>query len=152
MISFDIPVTYSQIAIFNSNLENPFNDWNDDQVNQGFSWRNESVSFKTLVNDAVLRVEFDKVDRFTPAEGSERIISVPFKCNDEGEIEVASITDAQPISLEPGSYQVIFEAGSLPDQWCRISVVANGDLDPKILLADSEIAPRHPLVMEAYSA
>ena len=49
MEKFIIDVSYSQIAVFNSELENPFNDWTDQHVLQGFSWREESGSFKTLV-------------------------------------------------------------------------------------------------------
>lgn len=94
MISFDTVITYSQISIFNSNLDEPFNDWNDDQVRQGFSWRPESVSFKTLSNDAVVHVTFEKVSQFSPSAESERTISVPFSCNEVGEIEVAGITDS----------------------------------------------------------
>jgi hypothetical protein len=152
MISFDIPITYSQIAVFNSNLENPFNDWSDDQVSQGFSWREGSVSFKTLINDAIVRVEFDVVGKFVPSVGSLRTISVPFKCNQSGEIEIATITDAQPLSVKSGVYQLVFECGSEPDDWCRISLVVDGDLEPKILVADADLAPSYPLIMEAHSA
>jgi hypothetical protein len=152
MTSFDIAITYSQISIFNSNLENPFNDWEDEQVAQGFSWREQSVSFKTLTSDEVVRVELNVVEQFRPSEKSLRTISVPFTCNQNGAIEISSITDSQPISLEPGEYQLVFEAGLEPSHWCRISLIANGDLDPKILVADSEITPSNQLVMGARSA
>ena len=152
-MSFNTVVTYSQIAIFNSNLETPFNDWNDGQVNQGFSWCDESISFKTLVSDESVRVEFQNVDNLSPRTDSVRTITVPFICNAGGEIEIATITDSYPISMQPGNYQIVFETGLNDDlNWCRISAIANGDAEPRVLLADTGLSPEYPLVMEAQSA
>lgn len=151
MTSFDLAITYSQIAVFNSDMDEPFNDWTDDLVNQGFSWRDGSVSFKTIASDSKVRVEFEVASEFMPAKGSDRAISVPFECP-HGEIEIASITDSQPISVEVGVYQLIFECGAEPDDWCRITMIPNGDLEPRILLADAEINPHYPLIMEAQVA
>lgn len=45
-----LEVDYNQVAVFSSGLANPFNDWEERHVGQGFSWRPESVSFRTLEN------------------------------------------------------------------------------------------------------
>ena len=43
-----INLSYSQLCIFLSSLAQPFNDWSDRHFTQGFSWRNGSVSFKSI--------------------------------------------------------------------------------------------------------
>ncbi|MBV9508922.1 MAG: hypothetical protein JO303_01415 [Caulobacteraceae bacterium] len=147
-------VTYAQVAVFNSNLQNPFNDWNDAQVNQGFSWREQSVSFRTLLNDVSTRVEVDMVEELTPLPNSIRVISVPFRCGEAGRVEVATITDTLPIDVPPGLYQLVFEAGVFDrsEPWCRFSLIANGDMSPAILRKDAELSPEYPLTMGAHAA
>ena len=42
-----IEIEYRQICVFNSKLKNPYNDWSEKSVNQGFAYRKGSVSFDT---------------------------------------------------------------------------------------------------------
>ena len=149
MNSSKLFVTYSQIAVFNSDLQNPFNDWSEMQVNQGFSWRDQSVSFKTLLNDVSTSVEFNVVKKFQPLPNSIRIISVPFLCCGSGDLEVATITDAMSISIRSGLYQLIFEAGvsGHSGAWCRFAMIENGELNPEILRQDAELSPKYPLIV-----
>ena len=44
-MSFPLYASYAQVAIFLSSLEQPFNNWTDRHVAQGFAWREGSVSF-----------------------------------------------------------------------------------------------------------
>lgn len=50
-VSFTLDISYSQLAVFQKGMENPFNDWEDTHVNQGFAWRPGSVSFGSLLAD-----------------------------------------------------------------------------------------------------
>ena len=153
MDMFKATVTFSQIAVFNSNLDEPFNDWNEDHFNQGFAWRQESVSFKTLSNDEVMEVEFVQPASFALRTDSVRAITVPFLCNQYGEIEVATITNSHPIKLEPGKYQLVFETVQLNvATWCHISAVLDGSMDPDILIIDADLSPQYPLLMHAQAA
>jgi hypothetical protein len=45
-----ILVSYNQISVFDPDLDEPFNDWSDAHVRQGFSWRPGSVSFAAAEN------------------------------------------------------------------------------------------------------
>lgn len=148
MPSFDLNIIYSQISVFNSNLDEPFNDWSKAHVRQGFSWRERSVSFKTIETDGVVHVDFVVKEQFVLDPNSIRTISVPFQCIG-GEIEIAAIAESQPLPLADGCYQLIFENGLQPQNWCRITMILNGDLEPRILVADQGISPNYPLVMEA---
>jgi hypothetical protein len=146
-------VSYSQIAFFNGGLLSPFNDWTPRHVAQGFSWRSESVSFKTLVESGNVDVEFVNEGGFTPARGALRIISVPFFCRESASPEIASITESREVDLEPGDHQLIFETGWRGERnWCRMTAILNGDLTPRLLLADPALNPNFPLVMSAEPA
>lgn len=40
-INFESDIFYSQLAVFQYGLKNPFNDWNDIHINQGFALRGD---------------------------------------------------------------------------------------------------------------
>ncbi|MEQ8853633.1 MULTISPECIES: competence protein ComJ [Gimesia] len=152
MEKFIVDVSYSQIAVFNSGLENPFNDWADQHVLQGFSWREESVSFKTLIEAGPMVVEVRKSESM-PTPNGLRVITVPFKCPHGNKVEISSIADGQVVSIEGGNYQLIFETDISDDQcWSRFTFIPNGSKLPEILIADTEIDPTTELIMHAEEA
>jgi hypothetical protein len=148
--SFDLFVSYAQIAVFDGNLENPFNDWTEQHVHQGFAWREGSVSFKTLIEAGQTKVDFAQVQVFFPSSSALRSISVPFVCQEGARIEIATVTESRPIQLEAGEYQIIYETWVSEEIcWCRFSVVRNGNLEPQILICDTDLLPSFPLLMHA---
>ena len=44
-VNFTLDISYSQLVVFQKGMENPFNDWENTHVDQGFAWRPGSVSF-----------------------------------------------------------------------------------------------------------
>lgn len=54
--SFSLEIAYGQIGVFDASLAQPFNDWTDAHVRQGFSWRSGSVSFRTLEGAGAIAV------------------------------------------------------------------------------------------------
>lgn len=152
MAVFDLDVSYSQIAVFNGNLDNPLNDWTDQHVAQGFSWRPESVSFKTLVEVGLVSVEA-RISKSLPTPSGTRAITVPFTCSEAGKVEIASIADGRDTSIPPGSYQLLFETGMSDEtSWCRLTFIPNGSMVPQILIPDQEVAYSDSLLMDAESA
>jgi hypothetical protein len=104
LATFSVEVSFSQLAVFASSLLNPFNDWLDRQVEQGFAWRPGSVSFRSIAEGGLHTVELRAVDhmgRLDPQ--ATRAIEVPFDVPDDGAIEVGSITATSPLSLPSGS-------------------------------------------------
>ncbi len=76
--SFIAPILYSSITVYNVNLTNPFNDWTENHVIQGFSWRPKSVSFG-LPNDPIeARVSILSDTKINPKPIALRAILVPF--------------------------------------------------------------------------
>jgi len=152
MTSFSVDVSYSQIAVFNRDLENPFNDWSDEHVAQGFSWRDESVSFKTLIDAGPAVVEVVLAEGM-PTRTGIRAISVPFTCSEGGQVEIASIADGRLTEIAIGNYQLLFETGFAGNQnWCRFTFLPGGSMVPVILISDDEITRTADLVMRAVPA
>lgn len=105
MIKRRLLVSYAQLAVFGCDLQNPFNDWSDKHVNQGFSWRPESVSFRSLVEFGMHSISVAVVDQLEPLDAFVvRAVQVPFIVPESGCIEIASISDSISLSLKSGSY------------------------------------------------
>ena len=115
-----IYVSYSQFAVFCPELNEPFSEWTDEDVEKGFVWRPGSVSFRTTLEAG------EHVIRIYGAEGSpasHRLassISVPFIVPESGLVELGSISDTQVISVEPGSYRLTFELINSDEQEAEI--------------------------------
>lgn len=149
-------ITYSQLAVFNSDLENPFNDWNASHVRQGFSWRPGSVSFRTLFETGMLqvRVVFD-ADAQSLKYQPKRGIRVPFEVTASGLVEIASISDGFQILVSPGMYSVICYMGcgdESYEKWCVVAITDQGPHEPSIVVCDDEIVASEPLLMRAEPA
>jgi Competence protein J (ComJ) len=150
MEAFNLSVSYSQIAIFDGRMNNPFNDWTDTHVQQGFSWRPESVSFKTLAEYGTFKVEVVAIPAFKARFDTIRAISVPFLVKEGSLIEVASIGSSKVIKILSGTYELFFETGLDSEiNWCRISFCRKATLptDAKIIIQDEELSPNYPLLM-----
>jgi hypothetical protein len=155
MNSFTLEVSYTQATVFGSDLAEPFNDWSDTHVSQGFAWRQGSVSFKTLKSAGQMRVLIStgKPPDFS-ATSAIRIITVPFSVGASGDIEVATIAQSQPLSLSPGDYSLTFEHGlDSEGMWCVLHFEpASESVRPRIVRADSDLSPKATLLMKASPA
>lgn len=151
-----IEVSYTQICVFDSGMETPFNDWTDAHVAQGFAWRPGSVSFGTLMSSGSVDIEVIVLDRpFSEFSEALRVISVPFEVPASGGIEIASIGDSEAISLEPGNYELIFEhfLNADGDMGARFSFRPTREvIQARIIRADKELSPPSELVMTALPA
>ena len=109
MPSCIIEISYGQICVFNSSLENPFNDWTDAHIEKGLSWRAGSVSF--LVSEpGSHEVEF--VTQPGNGEIGDRLtkrLEVPFDVFDEAGIEYGGISDLRLVLVPKGKYWLRFE-------------------------------------------
>lgn len=149
MAKFDIPFSHSQIAVFEAGLESPFNDWDKMHVDQGFSWRPQSVSFATLEDGGTLNVEILARKTFVPDPDSVRSIRVPFRVLKEG-VEIASIISGHVVEIQPGSYSLYYETGKKGSVvWCRFTFVPDEKSVPQIVRADSGLRPPKTFKMDA---
>ena len=87
-------VSYRQIAVFSSDVENPFNEWSAEQFASGYAWRPDSVSFGVDGDGDHLISIYMGDDLPSPQYGADPVIDVTLKTTRSGMIEVASIADS----------------------------------------------------------
>jgi hypothetical protein len=151
VLEFSIDVSYSQIAVFDSQLEDPFNDWLESHVKQGFSWRKGSVSFRTIEENGQISVVVRVAEKLPQVAGI-RAIAVPFTCL-SGTVDISSISSNRTVDLPKGNYQLLFEIGKEGNGiWCRFTFIPDGPQQPVILLYDSSFPSSENLNMNASPA
>jgi virulence-associated protein VapD len=155
-IQFDLFVSYSQVSVFTAGLDHPFNDWEQEHVDQGFAWREGSVSFATLEEASALHCEAVVADGWRPHPEAERAIRVPFSVAGGDSVEIASISDGVVFKVGAlGSCLLVFETwvDSHADLQARFTFVPHqGSVTPVILKADGALRPPAVLRMTARSA
>jgi hypothetical protein len=151
LASFELLVSNYQIAVSDTTLERPCNDWRREHVRQGFSWRARSVSFRTLdILNALVEVRLSAA--LSLRKDSKRTIRVPFSVLPDAQLEVAVVGDERRVNVPPGEYALTFEHGlkeSGESMWCVFTFVPDDAAEPAILIADPELSPPTPLLMEA---
>jgi hypothetical protein len=142
---FNLEVSHSQIAAFDSKLAQPFNMWTKKHVDQGFAWRPGSASFRTIAggpHSIMLSAGSGEKDAELSPDAI-RIIQVPFNVPSSGLIEISSISDSSLVELPPGQYQLIYEC-SAPEQGIvsRINLKFRMQDSPTfdVLRADDELS------------
>lgn len=139
-IKVKIDVSYSQICLFESRLEHPFNGWSERHFSQGFSWRDCSVSFVTLLEDGYCEVNV-YVDEPVPELGEDvvRAFKVPLIISDDM-IEIGSISDTVRLPISPGTYVLQMELLAASDELMYANIRLNmGVGQIEVLRADAGI-------------
>jgi hypothetical protein len=142
--------------VFDASLTQPFNDWSDAHVRQGFSWRPGSVSFRTLESDGPIAVQiFQSRQLDLGTSRAQRIISVPFTVPAAGDIEVASISSAASLLLPASEYELTLEHGTSEESGMWANLYFERSLRAvaaRIVRADAALEPPHTIVMTAVPA
>ncbi|MBH1987068.1 MAG: hypothetical protein I8H76_07090 [Burkholderiales bacterium] len=146
-------VAYSQLAVFVSSIKQPFNDWTDRHVDQGFAWRPGSVSFRTLVEAGAHVVEVSVADRMGPIrDDAIRVVEVPFEVPPDGAVEIGGIAETVPVSLPAGAFVLRCEFLHPPGtEGERVAMTfAKGEAARfAVLRADAELNPGVELLTHA---
>ncbi len=153
-LKFQLELAWSQISVFDANLVDPYNDWNETHLAQGFTWRQGSVSFKLPVRSGNVSVDIELVDQLTVDPSARWAIVVPF-ITWAGVIEISSITQSELIEVDSGRYGLLYQSGIRDGEaWVSLSLMPAGRLpiEPTILRCDDELHPTEPLLMEAEPA
>jgi hypothetical protein len=153
-IQFSLELAWSQISLFDANLVDPFNDWNERHLRQGFTWRPGSVSFKTPERFGEIDVEMDLVGSLKVEPDARRAMIVPFTTW-AGVIEISTISQAEVIDIPPGRYALLYQTGIRNGrQWVSFGLLESPfmPVEPVILRSDEEMDLHAPLLMEAEPA
>jgi len=153
---FEIDISYGQLAVFIHSISDPFSDWSEEHVNQGFVWREGTVSFRTLLESGMHNVSAEVVEYFDGIDAAViRAIDVPFDVPSDGDIEIASISDSAILSVPSGSYclRCEFVIDSLSGKNLVRLVFARGEPAHFLIVrADSELSPGSSLVVSGNPA
>ncbi len=153
-ISFSLELAWSQISLFDANIDDPFNDWNEQHLAQGFTWRPGSVSFKTPLRHGEIDVSLDLIDAMVLESDAQRAIVVPLTTWG-GLLEVSTIAGAEVIDIPPGRYALLFQTGIRNGRsWCSFGLLESPymPVEPVILRGDEDLDPAVHLLMEAAPA
>jgi len=154
--SIRLDVSFGQLAVFAKALRDPFNDWTDKHVSQGFAWRPGSVSFRTMVEDGRHSVEIEVVPHAGMVSADAlRVIEVPFDVPADGSIEVASISDSVPVSVGPGHYLLRCEflpAAGSGEERARLCFARNAPSRFAVVRADGLLSLDGELLTTAHAA
>lgn len=177
---FTLGVCYTNVGLYQSSLAgSPYNDWSEQHVAQGFSWRQGSAAFGLISSHPTVAVEICVDSRFSVHDAAKRVIVVPFFVDQAASVSVTGIcSDDVEVAVEPGNYSLAFENGFLSPEdaravnkelsgseddfdegdldfwpiWVRFTFVLDTQMEAKILRADAALSPTYPLLMEARAA
>jgi len=147
---FDMGIAVGSLDVVDETVSPGINYWEDQHFEQGFSWSPGNVSFGTITDAGIQRVEVRTADEIELKPTAKRAIVVPFSVSSSSRIIVTNIYAIQMIDFVPaGSYALIFETGDDDELWCRLTFVRSETAEPAVLIADDELSLTTPLLMEA---
>ncbi|MGU3473598.1 competence protein ComJ [Paenibacillus sp. D51F] len=154
--SKEIVVSYSQVCVYPAGTKEPFPEWTDEEVGQGFAWKNRSISSFEAMDDSRCNVAV-AVEEGEPeaAAGSVRSILVPFEVPADGKLSIASILSSTvEADVPPGSCGLVFNAvpgadGDAEEQpWTYIFALYPGyEGKAALLVQDEALEPPSPLLL-----
>lgn len=146
---FTITVLYSQVIVCNALMESPYNDWSNEHVAQGFSWRPGSVSFEPAEDGGKCYIELIVNEELAIDENAERVIIVPFTVLPPGIVELSGIAEYRRLDIPPDTYSLRYETGHRNgDMWCRFILNTAMSVEPKIIRPGT-LSPPNTLCMSA---
>lgn len=154
-VNFTLDISYSQLVVFQKGIENPFNDWENTHVDQGFAWRPGSVSFGSLLADEESLIQINTKSQVGISKNSIRAIVVPFEITDNC-IIVGSFTQEIEVNVLNGTYELVFNVIPRNSKHkfnkYELSFIEHKNPKARILLADKMLNPPEQLLMEAKPA
>lgn len=152
LMKIEIVLSYAQLCVFDAELEQPYNDWDDAQTAQGFSWRPRSVSFAVQDSIGPVEVHVTVSDLPPDFEHSFTAIRVPFDVPPSGILEVGSIMSGVQVAVPPGHYALYCIAPCSDDQPFHLAFVTSGDLHAEVLKEGPTAHMQKVYKMEATAA
>jgi hypothetical protein len=152
--TFCLELAWSQVSLFDANLKDPFNDWTEHHLLQGFSWRPGSVSFRTPLRYGEIDITVEMITAIALKADAQRAIVIPFTTWG-GLVELSTIAQSELIDISPGRYAVLFQTGIRNGRsWCSFGLLESPvvPVEPVILRGDEDLDPSIHLLMEAEPA
>lgn len=147
-----IVISYGQLGVFDPALVGPYNDWNEEHVAQGFSWRPGSVSFATADIVTPVIVDVTRLEAPPVTDEAASAIRVPFDVSTRGLVEIGSIASSVEVSFPAGSYALYFLEPQRGEDPFRLIFVPMDDVDPAVLKEGAKARQQDRYLMMATAA
>lgn len=106
--NFSLFIDYTQILVHVASHPSPGLLWTDDHVAQGFAWSEGIVSFGVPDHDNECLINVMRVDTSELATNAIWALQVPFRVSEP--LQIGTIFDTRSVNIQPGQYNIIFEA------------------------------------------
>jgi hypothetical protein len=151
-----LELSYGQLTVFARSLKQPFNDWTDQHVSQGFAWRPGSVSFRSMIEAGRHSIEIDVVNHASAVHpDAVRAVEVSFEIPADGAVDIGSIAETVPLSLPAGSFLLRCEflrpAGTAGER-VRLTFAKKDPMRFAVVRADPELSTDGELLTTAQAA
>jgi hypothetical protein len=152
---YNFGIFYHQLIVLDESTAPVPNDWREQHVAQGFTWRLGTVFFATLGDLGDLRVEVRVAEDLDVLPDAVCAIVVPFAVWPPGRVGLSDTVDDVTTRVPPGDYALLCEIGYLSEEegeaaeWCHLTFAPRRDVQPEMLRADELLSPEYPLLMEA---
>ena len=148
---FNLEILYAQVAAFDSGLDRPYNRWTKPHLQQGFCWRERSVSF-ALPDDELIQATLRIGEERALPQKAIRIIRVPFR-SQSGVMEIGSVIATRKFRVGVGKLDLYFSLLVPPSEKyvaaVDVSVEPSRYADAAILRRDGLLFPADVLLMAA---
>lgn len=147
-----LPVAFAQLVLFDSEAESPFNDWDSRHTEQGFSLRDNSISF--ALSDRVTEVDISLSGTNIINNNAYLGIKVPIKIYGSSGISVGSLLYQKIVKYKPGIYTVAYSLYRTENNSVDrvLFGLTTGYSDPVILVNDGSITRVSNFIMTASPA
>jgi len=88
---FKLHPSHGLIHVQNPGIMTFFEDWTQQEIDQGFAWVPDGVSFKLLTDHSKVNIGIAIEDTFVPLKEAIRVICVPFDVSASGSIVVSEL-------------------------------------------------------------
>jgi len=148
--------SHGLIHVQNPGIMTFFEDWMQQEIDQGFAWAPDGVSFQLLTDHSNVNIGIAIEDNFVPLEDAVRVICVPFDVSASGSIVVSELFQDGVAAVPQGKYALYFETGYtslfdparpplIIDTWCRLTFVQSVDVEASVVRAEAPLAM--PLIL-----
>ena len=160
-INFAVFFDHGQILVCDPDLAAPYNEWTQQHVEQGFSWRPGCVALGMIEGGGEAWLTLERGEPVEIRLDAERALVVPFDVGPSGLVEIDTTVSPGPlVRLAPGRYALRFETGHRQGSqepgeervWCRLLFTPQDQVEPCVLRVDPSLHPSFPLLLDAAPA
>lgn len=105
-MNIELPVFYSQMSVFLSGMNDPYNEWLNHHVKQGFSYREGSISFIIPKSVKVINLVVERRNEMSDDGDCYTSIVVPFRVYGGKGVEIGNVFETVRYLVPDGEHGI----------------------------------------------